>query len=77
MLCLGTGSMGDTLMNVCHPSFMTQWPRTVIPIVIDRVSHLTRIDQAAPYVGPISEDLVEKRKKHLIILPLKIQLGKQ
>lgn len=59
---LGTGSTGDTPMNVCHPSFMTQSPRKFIPIVIDKVSHLTRIDQAASYLGPISEDLVEERK---------------
>lgn len=62
-VCLGTGSMGDTPMNVSHPSFMTQSPRKFIPIVIDSMSHLTRIDRAAPYLGPMSEDLVEGKKK--------------
>jgi hypothetical protein len=49
-------------MNVCHPSFMTQSSRKLIPIVNDSVNHLTSIDWAAPHLGPISEHLVEGKK---------------
>lgn len=62
---LGTGSIGDTQTNVCHPSPMTQSSRKFTPIVNDIVSRLTSIDWAAPCLGPILEDLVEEKMLHI------------
>lgn len=71
VVCLGQAPWAtDTQMNVCRPSFMTQSSRKLIPIVNDSMRHLTSIDWAAPYLAPISEDLVEE--KYLIIVPLRI-----